>query len=28
MTGTEKEASASIKKTNDALGFSPIQNNH
>jgi len=28
MMGAEKDAAKSIKMTNDALGFSPIQNNH
>jgi len=28
MTGLEKDATTSIKMTNAALGFSPIQNNH
>jgi glyceraldehyde-3-phosphate dehydrogenase (NAD(P)) len=28
MTGIIKDAATSIKMTNDALGFSPIQNNH
>jgi glyceraldehyde-3-phosphate dehydrogenase (NAD(P)) len=28
MMGGQKDASASIKSTNDALGFTPIQNNH
>jgi glyceraldehyde-3-phosphate dehydrogenase (NAD(P)) len=28
MTGIEKDAARSIRMTNDALGFSPIQNNH
>jgi len=28
MTGLEKDALKSIKTTNEALGFSPIQNNH
>jgi glyceraldehyde-3-phosphate dehydrogenase (NAD(P)) len=28
MTGLEKDAAKSIKMTNDALGFTPIQNNH
>jgi len=28
MTGLEKDATKSAKMTNDALGFSPIQNNH
>jgi glyceraldehyde-3-phosphate dehydrogenase (NAD(P)) len=28
MTGIEKDGTKSIRMTNDALGFSPIQNNH
>jgi hypothetical protein len=28
MTGLEKDALKSITFTNEALGFSPIQNNH
>ena len=28
MMGGQKDAAASIKSTNDALGFTPIQNNH
>jgi len=28
MVGNQKDAAASIKTTNDALGFTPIQNNH
>jgi len=28
MMGVQKDGAASIKTTNDALGFTPIQNNH
>jgi hypothetical protein len=28
MMGGQKDGAASIKTTNDALGFTPIQNNH
>ena len=28
MTGIVKDAASSIKMTNEAIGFSPIQNNH